>query len=605
MIKKLFSFYSDLNLRYKLFIQYLLLISVPFIIFILVNNYIASKDLEKQAQYSSQQTFEQNRTLLENKIDIIKTYLTVVSTNDTVLKILKTKSEYYVNRMGFWGFDLSEIRKQFYNAKPSIEIAQTTIYTQEAITTFNESYDFLNTSRIFNTVWYSKLSSKTSIFEWFQDTSTPSDTYESTTKYISVARGIAKLENLDDFLGFIRLDVPETLITNILDNVAFFKNSSVYLLNNKDEILSKSSSTDSNNIHLLSNLPSQDLISNLNTGIWKKHTIDGKDYLVGLQRVFGVDWHLVIFIPYAEILASQGKAIKQMLWITLFIIPFTLPLAFFAAASGTRRIRSLISQMKSVKQGDFNVRIKHESKDEIGELSRNFNSMITKVTQLLEEKYALGQDVKSMELKALQAQINPHFLYNTLDLIYWKALRIKEESIYEVVQALSKFYKLSLSKGEDIVTIRNELEHIQAYVDIQNARFKNGINLIIDVPDEFYAYKLPKITLQPLIENSIIHGILETEEERGTITISGYMDEHKFILELKDDGVGISEEKINTIFKMNTVDAFHGYGVNNINKRIKLLYGEEYGISYGYNKKTGTTVLITLPIQTNVTQSSI
>jgi two-component system sensor histidine kinase YesM len=186
--------------------------------------------------------------------------------------------------------------------------------------------------------------------------------------------------------------------------------------------------------------------------------------------------------------------------------------------------------------------------------------------------------------------------------MYWKALRIEEPSIYELVQSLSKFYKLSLSKGEDIVTIKNEIEHIQAYVEIQNARFKNGITLIINIPDEFYIYKLPKVTLQPLVENSIIHGILETKEERGTITISGYIDEHLFILELKDDRVGISEDNINAIFKMNTADAFHGYGVNNINKRIKLLYGEQYGISYGYNnKQSGTTVLIALPLQPNIT----
>ena len=153
-------------------------------------------------------------------------------------------------------------------------------------------------------------------------------------------------------------------------------------------------------------------------------------------------------------------------------------------------------------------------------------------------------------------------------------MKYEAPKIVDVVNSLSKFYKLSLSKGEDIVTISNEIEHSVAYLQIQNMRFDNNISYIIEIPKELYDYTIPKITLQPLIENCILHGILETEEESGTIKISGEIKDNIIFITIEDDGIGMCEEMVRNI----TQSKSHGYGIGNIDDRLKLIYGNEYGL---------------------------
>lgn len=580
-------------MRSKLFISYLCLILIPFLIFAIINTHITSKDLETKAIHSSRQVFEQGRSYLEYKIDMEKTYMNVLSMNDKIQEIIKKDSAAYNDNAGIWGFDLAQIRKQFFNAKPDISIAQTRIYLNGSLTNIDETEDVQKLSRVLKTNWYNQLVTTTNSFVWFYDEEKGEDNEPS--KYISSVRRIPDNENFKEIIGVVRVDIPESVFKSILDHVTFFNSASVFLVNNYNEILCTSSSANTTATSFIYEIIKGYSKDNLSSGVWDNFTINNANYLVGMQNVAGTNWNMVVAIPYKEILSSQSKTLKQMLIIILVIAPLSFPLAYFGAASGTRRIRKLIANIRIIQKGDFNVSVLQGGKDEIGELTSNFNIMITKIAMLLDEKYELGREIKSMELKALQAQINPHFLYNTLDLIYWKAMRIKENSIYELVKSLSKFYKLSLSKGKDIVLLENEIEHVKAYVQIQNARFKNGITLIVDIPESLYQKKIPKITLQPIVENSIIHGILETKDEKGIIKISGYCSEGKFILEIEDDGVGISKEKLANILVENSSDTFHGYGINNINKRIKLLYGDDYGLEYTSKAGLGTTVRIIFP----------
>lgn len=584
--------------------SYFLLITLPFLAFILINSHFTSKDLEEKAKFSSEQIFTQGLSSVEFRIAILKTYMNVLSVNDKIQDIVKKDITAYKENIGLWYYDINDIRKQFVNANPSTDITNVRLYVNSAVTEIDETIDMLKMSRILKTDWYKKLTSENNTFVWFRDQEKviqPGSGELKLQKYISTVRVLQSNENLKEILGLIKIDIREKVFKDILERVAILKNSSAYLVNSKNEIIATSAKTEPSRFFFAPQIVNKHTkyeLGNKN-GVWENLKLDKESYLVGIHGVAGTDWNMIITIPHKEILASQSKVMKQMLLIILFIAPLTLPLAFFGAASGTKRIRHLISHMKSVQKGVFNISILSSSRDEIGELTRNFNTMITKISILLDEKYSLGQELKSIELKALQAQINPHFLYNTLDLIYWKALRIKEDSIYELVQSLSKFYKLSLSGGNDIVTLENEVEHIQAYVQIQNARFKNGIALIIDIPKELYQYKLPKITLQPIIENSITHGILEKEDEKGTIRITGHTNNNNIVLEITDDGVGIPKEKLLTILDSSPGDAFHGYGINNINKRIKLLYGEDYSLTYFSEQGCGTTVRIVLPIEQN------
>jgi two-component system sensor histidine kinase YesM len=233
--------------------------------------------------------------------------------------------------------------------------------------------------------------------------------------------------------------------------------------------------------------------------------------------------------------------------------------------------------------------------DEISMLIRSYNYMIRRIKDFSETQYRMGLDVKNAELKALQAQIDPHFLYNTLDLINWKALRNGIPEISDIVQKLTRFYKLSLSKGRDIITVRDELAHIETYVGLQNLRFKNGIKLVLNTEENIYGYSILKLILQPIVENAILHGILCKDSKTGTITITGRLEDSIIRFSIHDDGVGMDGDKAERLFSSANPKEEQGYGIINVNHRIKLFYGNEYGLTCKSSLGEGTAVYITIP----------
>ncbi|MDF2986874.1 MAG: integral rane sensor signal transduction histidine kinase [Eubacterium sp.] len=251
--------------------------------------------------------------------------------------------------------------------------------------------------------------------------------------------------------------------------------------------------------------------------------------------------------------------------------------------------------MKEAGSKNFIIEPLKNGEDEIGELTDSFNSMAGKINGLLDEQYRLGYEIKNLELKVLQSLINPHFLYNTLDMIYWLAVKNKVPAIENAAKSLGRFYNLSLGHGEDIVTLEKELTHVSTYVNIQNMRFEDKIKLVVDVPDELYSCRIIKIVLQPLVENAILHGIYEKEDSRGTITISGDASDGILQITIEDDGVGMNTEHLSAL--LSTPGENRGYGVWNINERIRLTYGEPYGLQFTSTPNAGTCVFVKFPFE--------
>jgi two-component system sensor histidine kinase YesM len=329
---------------------------------------------------------------------------------------------------------------------------------------------------------------------------------------------------------------------------------------------------------------------------WETTSHGGRTYLVGTQAIANTDWTLMLLLPRRDIVRMSARPVQQMLLAFLAVIPLMLLFAFFASRSATRRIETLIAEMDRVVDGDFSASLDPRNRDEIGRMTVSFNLMVRELGELVEEKYRLGQEVKHLELKALQAQINPHFLYNTLDLINWMSLRYEAHEIRALVNALSRFYKLSLGGGEETVRVRDEIEHVKSYVQIQNMRYEDAVELVVDVPEELAERSLLKLVVQPLVENAISHGIMHKKEERGTIRISARMDGGALLLCVADDGVGMSPQMIRRVLSgAHRTDGHHGYGVRNIHERLRLKYGEEYGLSFRSAEGKGTTVSIRLP----------
>jgi len=228
--------------------------------------------------------------------------------------------------------------------------------------------------------------------------------------------------------------------------------------------------------------------------------------------------------------------------------------------------------------------------------------MCEQINLLLDKQEEDAKNLRNSEFKALQVQINPHFLYNTLDMISWMSKSGKNENVTAAVWILSKFYKLTLSRKETIGTIEQELEHISLYVQIQNMRFSNKIYFIIDVPDSLMEYEIPKLTFQPIVENSILHGILEKDSKEGNIVITAWIEDNTIIFFISDDGIGIEPGIVEKILtgELKRKQGNSNIGINNTHQRLQLLYGQEFGLSYTSTLGSGTEVELRIPARKSI-----
>ncbi len=217
----------------------------------------------------------------------------------------------------------------------------------------------------------------------------------------------------------------------------------------------------------------------------------------------------------------------------------------------------------------------------------------------MKKQYQLGKNLNTMELKVLQAQINPHFLYNTLDLISWTAKRNDMEEVCDIVIKLSRFYRISLSNGSDYISIANEVEHVRLYVELQNLRFLKDIELKTEVDPELEDYRIMKLLLQPIVENSILHGIANSDKEKGIIFLSVQPVEGMIRITIRDNGIGMNQT---TIYRLMTYDEIPnegqdtgGYGLKNVINRLKLYYDNQARITFDSTPEEGTSVTILIP----------
>jgi len=263
----------------------------------------------------------------------------------------------------------------------------------------------------------------------------------------------------------------------------------------------------------------------------------------------------------------------------------------------TKPIRVLCDKTALVAKGDFTTRTVCENHDELSTLSDSFNDMAFKLEQQVRSIMLEQENLRHMESKLLQAQINPHFLYNTLDTIIWLIEGEKNKEAIDIVVSLSEFFRIVVSKGRDFITIREEEMHIKSYLQIQQSRYKDILDYEIHIPEELYGYQILKMTLQPLVENSIYHGI-KMLRARGKITVTGEIIDEIICFHVIDNGIGMDEEELQALkneIEMPVSEQSTGFGLANVNKRIKLNYGNMYGLDIQSKKGEGTDTIIRIP----------
>ncbi|MFA9556759.1 histidine kinase [Evansella sp. AB-rgal1] len=311
-------------------------------------------------------------------------------------------------------------------------------------------------------------------------------------------------------------------------------------------------------------------------------------------------WNVIGLVPESVLLKGANDIKNLIIGTVASSLIFTITLYHFISARLILPIRTLKEKMKLAASGNLNAKVPNESGDEIAELGASFNIMIRKIKTLLEKSVNEEKKLKKAELKTLQAQINPHFLYNTLDTIIWMAEAKKGNDVISITKALSNFFRISLSKGKDLITIYQEIEHIKSYLVIQKTRYRDILEVTFDVNEQIYNYIILKITLQPLIENAIYHGI-KNKRGKGYLHIEGDFDKHGNInFTIIDNGIGIGEQNLINIrnhlyngYPLNNSNG--GFGMYNVQERIRLYYGEPFGLTIDSKYGSGTTVSLTIP----------
>ncbi len=287
------------------------------------------------------------------------------------------------------------------------------------------------------------------------------------------------------------------------------------------------------------------------------------------------------------------------LLMTLLVIA----ISYIISQSITRPVRDLSMATRKVAMGDLDVRANTDSGAELGALSDSFNNMIDQINKLLLQVRTEQESLRKTELELLQAQINPHFLYNTLDTIVWLAEAGDQAKVVSMVGSLSDFFRSSLGQGREIVTIRDELKHVISYLEIQQVRYQDILEYSVDVPEELYESWIPKITLQPIVENALYHGI-KNKRGKGFIHITGDIENGNMYIYIEDNGMGMTEERlrqINDRINRQGVDPSEEngeiFGLSNVNERIRMKFGSRYGIHVDSVYKEGTTVTLMLPVR--------
>jgi two-component system sensor histidine kinase YesM len=415
---------------------------------------------------------------------------------------------------------------------------------------------------------------------------------KSAVTVFSLDRVINDINNVNNKLGILRINISADAISDIYRNKNLTKNGYFLIVDGNNRIIAALDDAkigQTMDAELL-----RDSTQQSKQGYYTK-AIDGGTSLVTYYGIGDTDWRLMNVVPMTEIL--KGNAVIPTVMIVSIIVSLVVcaGVAVLFSMKVLGPLKKMRSLMRKIEHEDFNVTIDIKSNDEMGLLARSFNRMSERLNELVNQVYTFQLKQKETELKALQAQINPHFLYNTLDTIYWNARMEKALETSDLVEALSNLFRRSLSGDSEKMSVRDEVEHLKNYITIQQKRYEGIIQFHIHAEEEAMDCRTIKFILQPLVENAIYHGI-DKKGDKGNIYIMIFRENGSLIFVVMDDGCGVDLEEIQQLLDKPRENN-RGLGIKNVNDRIKLLHGDGYGIEFQHNRPAGTVVKVSQPLE--------
>ena len=565
MISKIRRKTSDLKLKYKLVLIYCLTGFIPVLIIFLVSLILMRGVLRENSTENINSYLYQATASLDGEIKIYDNLSSYISFNQSISQVLNYDYESVYNMYDQFVTVMDPLLSSLMYFHD--EVNRVTIYIDKDVVKHGTTLAPM-----------SEISDK----EWCKEALSDNDSHW----YVDMDR--RQVFSASRLVLLNRLGIDGVLFINV-DYDKAFEAFSQTILNDYGLFI-----TDENGklIYELSQYDQSNKDYELTFDEFKEVVADHSDkYKIITQDSTATGWKIWFYKPDSFMISST----TPIIWIgTISIIVCVAAAVVSTAATSrfvTRRIVKIQKNMKEVENGNLNISIPVDGNDEISDLTRGFDAMVLRLDMLINEVYDSRLKEKEYEMKALQAQINPHFLYNTLSLINWKAIEADAVDISKITLALSSFYRTSLNKGKNVMSIKDEIDNMRSYLTIQQMMHDGDFDAVIDIEDGILQYNTLNLILQPLIENAIDHGIDLNTGVRGVITITGRGTEDEIILTVEDNGVGMTKEQADKII---TKDS-KGYGVRNVNERIKLYYGEQYELKIESEIGKGTKVIVHFP----------
>jgi two-component system sensor histidine kinase YesM len=591
---KLYYLY-DMKMEYKLLFSHLAL-SVLAILLVTILLYTNSAGiLERKLLGSAQATSEKIILSLENLIQKYDNMTYSFSMMETVTDLFSHPGDDYdynrirKDRTDFENAMFSCIPLQIRNSVPDCDIY---VYFQDSFPYFNDQRRYFTYSSIQNADWFRHIydtyrKNRTSFFILPQKLGTKEE-----TPYMSIARVMPDKTYYPSPLAILKLDFPESYLNEAI-SLGSFDNALTFLVTSESGRLLSLSDTSRETLYeeLLTCEPDA---GRQMPDAWQQYHLEGTDYFVIRQPLPSYPLTLITMLPAKSLLSEYYVHRNSTFLIGGILMVFCLFLSTVLSKTMSVRIIRLTSRMKQVKKGDLIPLPSSiiQGKDEIGELTGTYNYMIHSMEELIEKEYLLGQETKNAELRILQAQINPHFLYNTLDMIQWFAEEGMLAQIEEATSSLATFYRLSLSNGKEFIPLREEIEHVRSYIRLQRLRFPDAFLYEEELDQELLDYPVPKTILQPLVENAITHGLRESRRIPGHLCIRIEREGSRIIrIGILDDGVGMKD-----FSRIPESGGGHGFGISNVSSYLTLLYGPSFGVSFEKNTPEGTVAIVRIPV---------
>ena len=408
--------------------------------------------------------------------------------------------------------------------------------------------------------------------------------------YVQVLPGTLR-ESVD---GYIVAYFSQAPIIDALEQNLSVSRGASYIINSRDALVCDSDS-ELVGAYYINNEEVDRIVANGGNA-----TYLGEDIIVCSYPVNRTDWQVVSILPRADALEESDQAVWRFLTICGVVFLLGAALSILLARTISGRIASVVNEMRQTPVSrPKKITSLPPSRDEVGQLVDSYNNMTDALNDLMDRQAEAAKALRLSEFKALQAQINPHFLYNCLDMINWLAMAGEQDKVCEAIQTLGKFYKLTLSKQDTFDTVQKETEHATLYVKLQNMRFQNRIRFVVDIDETIQSCIMPKLVFQPLVENAILHGIMERDDKTGEVVLAGWRDGDHIVFLIYDNGVGMTAaqlEKITGPEPSGTGSGTH-IGVYNTNERLRLYYGPQYGLQYKSTPGQGTEVQIRIPFR--------